>query len=89
MLWEFSRKSFHLIRLDAQKCRNESHTTHFRSSHKIRILLWSGNKTEDRLNNKPTLIFTAIYYAFCHYLKTQKRTGLFQSTTEENIETEK
>lgn len=68
MLWGLSRKSFHLIRLHAQKFRQKSHTMNLRSSHRIRILLWSDNKPEEGLNNKSTLIFTSIHYAFCHIL---------------------
>lgn len=41
MLSGLSRKYFHLIRLDAQKFRQGSHTKNFRSNHKITTLLWS------------------------------------------------
>lgn len=54
-------KSFHLIRLDAQKVRQGSRTMNFRSCHRIRILLWSDNKLEEGLNNKSTLIFSSIH----------------------------
>lgn len=68
MLWGLFRKSFHLIRLDAQKFRKESHTVNFRSSHRIRILLWSDNKTEEGLNYKSTHIFCSKQYFFCYIL---------------------
>lgn len=69
ILWGLSKKFFHLIRLDAQKFRKESHTVNFRSSHRIRIVLWSDNTTEEGLNNKPTFIFTSMHYSFCHILR--------------------
>lgn len=69
MLLGLSRKSFHLIRLDAQKLRQGSQTVNFRSNHRITILLWSDNKPEEGLNNKSTLIITSVYYYFCRILE--------------------
>lgn len=84
-----SRKSFHLIRLHAQKFRQRSHTMNLRSSHRIRILLWSDNKPEEGLSNKSTLIFTSIHYAFCHILGQIQVQIFFHSTTEKSMKTEK